>query len=280
MSDGQILDLVKPHLSDSQLRMLMRCPQQYEFRYKYGLRAPPAVAMVVGTGTHGGIEADLKNKIATGELLPTEAVKDAARDAFAAAWEKETPVAVEGDPSMGEAVDQAVSLAALYHGVIAPSLNPVGVEISSRLVLDGFPWDIELRKDVETDTHIRDTKTMGKAPTQDAADRSEQLTLYSLDAAVNGHDKAVALDCLVKTKVPKAITVTSTRTADDHARFLRRVEVSARMIESGIFPPTNPDNWWCSKKWCGYWDRCDFGGKKSVTVGLIDRSRLTSRVRT
>jgi len=38
--------------------------------------------------------------------------------------------------------------------------------------------------------------------------------------------------------------------------------VTLAAIKTGIFPPTNPDSWWCSEKWCGYWDDvCPFGRK-------------------
>ena len=32
----------------------------------------------------------------------------------------------------------------------------------------------------------------------------------------------------------------------------------AQQMKTGNAPP-NPNGWWCSPKWCGYWDLCKTG---------------------
>mgnify|MGYP001564712607 FL=1 len=44
-----------------------------------------------------------------------------------------------------------------------------------------------------------------------------------------------------------------------------------------MFKPASTGAWECSKRFCGYWERCEFGSKKRVSVGLIDPARLTTR---
>ena len=269
----------RPHLSISQLEMHARCEKQWEFRYAMGIKNPPGVAAIIGKGTHGAVEKDLGQKLAWGELLGADEVKDAAADATKHAWENERPVIRDGDPDQGGAVDLAVALASLHHTKLAPRIEPVALEQAFIIEIPELPYDVMGVVDIETATDIRDVKTRGKTPAKDAAQRSPQLIGYHLRSAIAGRpSKTVALDVLVKARTPKVETRTAAPTRDDHLVFLRRVELAARSIQSGIFKPTNPDNWWCTQKWCGYWHRCEFGARQSVTVGLIDPARLTSRL--
>lgn len=275
---------MKRHLSVTQLNMLAKCARQYMFRYEEGIRTPPGVALVLGKGTHAPIEADLKAKMATGELLPLEQVTQQAAEAVRREWEAEPPALSEEEQQLGasrvlgETVDAAVSLASLHHKVVAPAINPTGVEAGFVLELDGFPFDVIGYKDVEEPGRIRDTKTKSKTPPADAADTSMQLTLYHMESAARGLDVEVQLDNLVATKVPKYVPQKSRRNIIDHHRLLRRLEVAAQQIEAGVFPPTDPTSWACSPKWCGYWNRCEFGGKQSVSLQVISPARLTSRL--
>jgi hypothetical protein len=270
---------VKPHLSVTQLNMLSRCGLQYDFRYIQKIIAPPGVQLVIGKGTHAAIEKDLVNKQQWGTLLPDDSIADYAADAARAAWDEDEPVLQEGDPDKGGVVDVAVSLAQLHHKQVAPGIDPVAIERGFVLEIEGFPYDLMGFVDIEEPGRIRDTKTSSKSPPADAAEQSDQLTLYHLEAVTRGlPPPMVQLDYLVKTKVPKAVSLSSVRGPEDHARFLRRVEVAARVIEAGSFQPAAPDSWACSQKWCGYWDRCAFGSRGRVSVGLIDPARLTSRM--
>lgn len=273
----------KRHLSHTQLELLSKCGLAWEFRYVKGIKSPPGVALVVGKGTHGAIEKDLGRKLEWGELLPDDAIADFAADATRTEWEKDPPKPDEdGSPAdLGGAVDMAVALAELHHKALAPDINPIAVERRFLLELPGFPFDIEGQIDIEEEGVIRDTKTASKAPSTDAADRSDQLTLYAMEAASRGAAPSrLVLDHLVKTKTPKVVSMETTRTADDHNRLLRKVEAAAKVIESGAFLPAPkvPGVWWCSSRFCGYWEsHCPFGARNAVSVGLIDPSRLRSR---
>lgn len=270
---------MKPHLSASALGTLARCGLQYDYRYNQGIKSPPGVALVIGKGTHAAVEKDLRNKLEWGSLLDDEAVRDIAADETRKTWEADEPIVNDGDPDQGAAVDTAVSLATAHHHELAPTIAPVAIERGFVLELDGFPFDIMGYVDIDEATRIRDTKTASKSPSGGEADASDQLTIYHLDATVRGEGhKTVALDYIVKTRQAKTVTLESTRGPDDHARLLRKVEAAARVIESGAFYPADPGSWACSKKFCGYWSRCPFGERKAVSVGLIDPSRLTSRV--
>ena len=60
------------HLSVTQLKMFLRCPLQYEFRYIKGLKVPPVEAMTLGKSIHSTLEENYKQKIETKKDLPIE----------------------------------------------------------------------------------------------------------------------------------------------------------------------------------------------------------------
>jgi hypothetical protein len=280
------------YLSVSQIEMFGRCELQWYHRYVLGLKRPPGVAAVIGKGTHKAIEIDLRWKMAWHSLIEDEAVKAHAADATRAAWEKEPPAVNPGDPDQGEAIDIAVGLATLHHKVLAPKIEPIAIEQAFKIELPQLDHDLVGVLDIETPTHVRDTKTKGRAPSWDAARRSTQLVAYHLHTRLAGphipidqgglepyrEPKAVALDFLVKKRFPEVVTVEAQPTPAEHIAFVKRVELTSKAIGAGIFRPTNPDNWCCTEKWCGYWDECDHGAKKKITVGLIDPARLTSKL--
>lgn len=269
---------MKRHLSVSQLNTLTRCPQQFYHRYVLGEKRPPGVALVIGKGVHAAVEKDLGAKLEWGELLPDDSIADFAADATRRLWKQDEPVRTEDDPDEGGAIDEAVKLAELHHEKVAPVVEPVALERPFVLEVPDFSFDIKGVVDVEETNVIRDTKTSAKAPSGNPATKSLQGELYTLEAKVRGHDKAFVLDHLVRGKTARYIPSHATFTENDHRSFLKRVEQFGKMVESGSFPPTDPTNWACSAKWCGWWDSCDWGARQKVTVGLIDPSRLTSRV--
>lgn len=274
----------KPHLSASSLGTLAKCGEMYRWRYIEGIKAPPGVAAVIGKGAHHAVEQDLRHKMEWGALLDEEAVGDFAADGLRTAWDDEKtgpPVLHEGDPNKGGAVDAAVALAKLHHRRVAPGIQPIALERGFRLELDGFPFDLVGFIDVEERRRLRDTKTKTKAPPKNAAEVSDQLTMYDMEARARGvqGELGLVLDFLVRTESGKTrvITQPTERTENDRVSLLRRVEAAAGVIQKGAFAPTQRDNWWCSQKWCGYYDRCQWGARQSVTVGLIDPARLRSR---
>ena len=254
--------------------MLHRCGIQYERRYVNGEILPPAVAMLEGTAVHKGAEVDLSHKMATGELAPLEAVHEAAVDAFRLGREKDGLLLDEEEKAEGEkvvvarAIDEIAVLSALHHRELAPVIEPTHLERTFELELKGYPVNLAGTLDVQEATSVRDLKTKGQTPNQTMVDRSEQLSVYAL--AVKTLDgkapETVGIDALVKTKTPKVVILTSTRSDDDFKATLLRVEAAVRVIEAGAFYPADPEHWVCTRKFCGYFDSCPFGSRRRVQV--------------
>lgn len=263
------METPKPQLHQSALTTLSNCGVQYYRRYILGEKIPPAVAMVVGSATHKSIEMNLAAVIRGDAMLPVEQVKDVARDELEGLWKSGISLSdeelKEGMKAVkGAAIDTAIALSALHRTDLAPSLMPTAVERKFVLKLDGFPMDLAGQIDIqEGAARIRDTKTAAKSPSQTEADDSLQLTMYGLAAKViDGIPPAeFALDALVKTKEPKLKTLKTTRTNSDFEMLLRRVERAVKVIESGAFQPAKPTDWICSRRFCGFWNSCEFASR-------------------
>lgn len=251
-------------LSISRLNMLIRCGCQYEFRYVRGIIAPPGAAIIVGKGTHRANASDLLNKMDAGELLPDEQVKQLAAETTAKEWDAQEVALDEEEKDRGvekvrgESIDKAVTLASLYHSEVAPSIEPLAIEAGFSIPVAGV-HELVGYKDIETPTHVRDTKTTGKSPDKEAANNSLQLTAYLWESSLRGQPKAGALDYLVASKTPKLMQQETTRGPEDFAALERRLSLAADVINGGAFAPCDPTSWCCSAKWCGYWHLCEFG---------------------
>jgi len=253
------------------LNMLSRCGIQFEFLQTLGPRAPRS-AMIVGSGTHDSVEANLRHKIEAGELLSEDVVLDTARDAIMARVDRDgltlsTDEATVGMRQViGDMKDEAVSLARLHHREAAPKIEPVNVERLWELDITGTQHKLAGRIDIETATGIRDTKTTKIAGSQDKADTSDQLTMYGMAKTVldggNIGDLTFSLDYLQKLVTPKYKPFDTKRTDADVQALLMKVSQAFRVIDSGLFMPTSRENWWCSEQWCGYHDVCPYVGKK------------------
>lgn len=269
MADDGIL-----RVSHTRLDMMSRCGEMYRRRYVEGERSRPGVAMVVGRAVDAAVNEDLAAKMDRGELLDVSAIRDVARDTAAREWEEEPPELHDDELEAGEkaahgaAIDKSVRLAELHHRDIAPGVQPTSVQRGFAVPLTGAGYPVELTGylDIqEGPKRIRDVKTSGKSPTKDTADNSTQLSIYALAAqALDGVMPAeVVLDYLVDLKTPKAVTLSSVRTPDDVLSVLRRIERFIEAHQRGAFVPARPTDWWCARRWCGYWTTCPFAARPS-----------------
>jgi hypothetical protein len=253
--------------------MLDRCQMQFCYRRVENLIIPPAVAMVIGTGTHRAVEANMRHKITSGGAMEA---RDRLDDVAAATIKEEfrKGVKVEDDDGPGPLVDirdaaikTAQDLHGLHYDQLAPRLEPIHVERKWVLELEGYPMNLAGSIDLEEKTRIRDTKTSKRTKNQDEADSSSQLTMYALARKVldGALPQELTLDNLVALKTPKLVVLTTTRDEQDVTILLRRIERAIEVINKGAFMPCDPTNWVCSPKWCGYFQRCPFS-RKPVTV--------------
>jgi len=253
-----------PHLSASQLDTFRRCPQQWYYSYVEGLKIPPGIALLVGSGVHKGAEVDLKTKIVTGQDEPLDVVLDAAVTEYDSRMRKEGLFLTRDEmaakaQTIGAGKDETVALASLWHEESAPEILPAMVE--ERMSIDAPGLAVPLFGIIdlyEQDGVLRDLKTAKSQWRQDKADTETQPTLYRelIMARTGEYPRMVAYDILVKTKKPKRQQLATERTQADFDVLVGRAQLMLRQIKAGIFPPADPGQWWCSPKFCGYYGFC------------------------
>lgn len=270
-----------PVFHQSRLYTMLACGQAYMHRYVYGRVYPPSIRMAEGTAVHKAAELDLQSKIASGDLLPEDDVLDAARDTLVKNWEEGvTLLPDERGTSIaklrGEATDTAVRMAQAGHRILAPTIQPEFVERRFEIEHPDLPFTIRGTIDVQERTdgklRLRDFKTAKKTPAADRAEKSTQLTIYSMGVAANdgAYPDEVCIDTIVDLKrETKVVSQSSVRDMHDFNQAIRRMQLAYDAIEKGVFLPCNEDSWMCSEKFCPHWENdCEFGrrGRKRMTT--------------
>lgn len=253
----------KPQLHVSALEM--KCMEAFRRRYIENEVIPPAVAMIVGTGTHKGVDVNMRHKIDTGEMLALDAVSDAARDGVNNAWQQgvklEPDEVSKGAKAVrGDAIDKAMRLVTVHYKDKAPAIKPIHAERPWALEIKDYQVDLVGRIDIQEADSIRDTKTSGKTPAATCAERSLQLKAYALAVyKIDGKAPSKAfLDYLIDTKVPKSASFDYEPDTEDFRAVLNRIEIIVAAMKKGVFVPVEPTHWCCDPKWCGYHSTCKY----------------------
>jgi RecB family exonuclease len=159
----------------------------------------------------------------------------------------------------GKLINEAVRLAHIHHTYIAPHLEPTQVQRDFAIEIAGHT--VTGRIDIQEGSRtLRDTKVSGRSPAKDEADRSLQLTIYAMAAAqLDGVvPNSLHLDYLVNTAQPSVVKLQTTRGRHQFFAVEERVKAAVRAIESGVFVPANPTDWWCSPSYCPHFLGCKF----------------------
>ena len=186
---------------------------------------------------------------------------------YAQEWKRvsEAGALIEYNPNDPTTSDQVLVKSA---SDAAPLIQPTHVQREVRVALPGESVELLGYIDVQEGmTAIRDTKTSAKTPPANAADKSDQLTIYAMMSHVidGAIPDRLVLDYLVDTKMPEYKPFVSTRTVDDFNPLLRRIEAVLMALEKGVFIPAQETDWGCSPRWCGYWETCQYTKKQRPT---------------
>jgi hypothetical protein len=136
----------------------------------------------------------------------------------------------------------------------------VQVERPWTLNINGYPLSLAGTIDCDEGDKIDDWKTTSKSPSDGDADESQQISMYCLAKKVlDGTIPTARIGYLVKTKQPKAVFQTTTRTGEDFEALLRIIERCSEAIRKESFcfaAAQSPRPWICSPKFCGYYSTC------------------------
>ena len=260
MADG------KKYISVSQLGMYERCAESYRRRYLEKEIIPPGMALLKGTGVHGGAKKNFKQKIESHEDMKKSDIVESSVSKFEERMKDDGYQLSADEKTMGPGKvigmtkDSVAKLSALYADEVAPEYQPLQVEEHQRLVLSG-EYDLYVVMDLADDKGIVvELKTASKKKAAKEVDNSEQLTFYSLVyKAINGKmPKAVRLEVLVDKKNRERQMLEGTRDDADLQTLVRRINTMIAGLEAGIFMPCSRDSWTCSEKWCGFYRTCKY----------------------
>jgi len=267
--------LPQGYLSVSQVTQYMKCGEAYYFRYVKRRKVPSNSFQVQGRAVHKAAEKLHLSMIDNAPISEAEML-----DAYSELHDEEIKTAeiddedTDNDP--GKIKDVGISLTKRYRRAATgnernketgENYAPVKPIAAERIVRMNIITDESLVIpflgviDLEEEFAIGDVKTKKRASPQADADNSLQLSLY---AHVTGKP-IVRLEQLIKptkTLPDRFIRTESVRTNQEVLHALDVVSQVAQDIAAGRFRKTNPENWWCSAKWCPYWADCR--GRKRV----------------
>lgn len=256
-------------LSHTQIAMYLRCPRQYYFRYIMKLIVPPAGVLKQGGAFHSAAEFNYSQKIRSHKDAPVKDVLEYYDATFESEWSREEVKLEEGE-SKGAFKDEGVGLVKAFHQQIAPTVQPVEVEDKFDYTFtpktedggDGDDQSVHLTGRIDLiDDHglIRDNKTMNprSIPNRDELATDLQLSIYSLARRMTTRkvETGLTLDTVIKYSQPETRILHTKRSREMLEMTRNTIGMVARGIKAEVFPRHN-NGWHCSRKWCGYYQRC------------------------
>ncbi len=255
------------HISYSSLSMALKCGEQLRRRYFLGQIIPPAVAMGMGRGIHKASEINLKQKVVTKKDIPKTDMIDAARDAFIDCFKNGVYLAPEEvgqkEALLNEAFNKTRLLTELYADTTAFMIEPLTVE--DRFLIDIPGVDLPLMGFIDCVEHgalITDLKATSKSWPKNKIEVDMQPVFYTI-AYKHLYSEQPSFRFMVHValkRAPKLQQLTWQVTEPQEVALYARIRAVVDMLNKGVFLPANPADWWCSPKWCGYYQTCKFVG--------------------
>lgn len=265
------VNLPLDHLSPSQIDMYFRCPAQYHFRYILGIKNPPAVNLVDGSCHHRTLDNNNKYKIKTGKDRSDKYLIQRFSDIFSDEA-KEIPK-IEwklAETTKDKVINRGRLIQKQYCKLFAPNLTPEFCEEEVRIKVG----DVEVLGYIDVGGSYKppfqkkptrvvlDYKITGRKKSDDEIQNSVQLSHYGwaslelLKGVSFRNPPHVGFCNLLKTGSCVPVTQTVPFTSQRVKWYRRQVSSVVDAISKGSFPIRNAVGWECSKRFCGYWDRC------------------------
>jgi hypothetical protein len=244
------------HLSYSSISKYLKCGKQWKYRYIDKLQEESSEALLFGSAWHKMIKYELQEE--NNNLL----------DSWYAVCEEWDGVKLPSPMSdeliqLGEKMLTSPDITKTIQGL---SVQPESLEMETELHIPGVPVPIIGFIDmIDLDSTPIDIKTSGKKWSQQQADTSLQPTFY---LAALEQLQMVKLPAkfkyivFTKAKNPTVQILETTRTHEDVFALYGLIGEVWQAIQKEVFTPTDPGNWWCHPKYCGFWDVCEYGGKR------------------
>jgi hypothetical protein len=254
----------KPYISPSQLDMYTKCGEQYRRRYIEKHKIPPGIALIKGSSVHGAAALNYQQKVESKTDLPTKSIVECSVAAFENITKADGVLLSEEEESvgqakvLGDAKDSTARMAGEFAEKIAPTRQPVAVEITQRIEIPESPYDLLGILDQEYTEGLGDLKTGKKKLSQEDIDKSIQFSFYALTfKARHKKDPRIFIDNVTDGKSGASSNQMETsRNGADYKVLVNRINNMIGGLRAGIFTPAPVGAWWCSDRFCGYWKTC------------------------
>ncbi len=244
------------------LELYAKCGEAYRRRYIEKHKIPPGIALIKGSSVHGAAALNYGQKIESKTDLPTKDIVDASVSAFDNIHKADGILLSDEEEStghakvLGEAKDSTARMAQEFAENIAPTRQPVAVEITQRIIVPEATHDLLGILDQEYADGLGDLKTGKKKLSQEDIDKSIQFSFYALTfKARHKFDPRIYIDQVMDGKTQQLET---SRTREDYKALVARINTMLRGVAAGVFSPAPVGAWWCSARWCGYWQTCPY----------------------
>jgi len=258
-------------IHQSTLNMALRCGEQFRRRYVEGEIIPPSIAAARGTGVHGANEVNLKYKLEKKQDLPLDDLKDATRDRYVKTISSGIYLPREERSAkkrlLNQGLNDALRCTKIYRQDVAPEIKPVAIE--QPFLLDvGLELPLAGRMDYQEEPKVGDLKTAAIKWNDDRIFKEIQAILYPfVHEQTRGVRPEFIYHILIarrgKDGSPTSEELQTQKlipTDEDYKALFAKLRMFIKMVQTGTFLPANPSSWWCSPKWCGYWETCPYIG--------------------
>ena len=251
------------YLSATQVTMHIRCGLQYYKRYVEKKKRPPGIALVEGSSHHASLEYNNKYKIKQHEDRKVKQLVSRFEDEFDT---RNKEVEDWGEDTVDTVIKRGRVLLPKYLKRFAPFFQPSYVERRFTLLLQAVPFvcildaagQLRLPTMGSRSTAVVDYKVVKRTQSAATLDSDIVMSAYGWGAEEKlGLKSPIVGFCnLKKTKTPQIEWKPGIITPGRLRWFRRLVLDRAKSISAGNFPLAKPDEWYCSKKFCGFWDEC------------------------
>jgi hypothetical protein len=218
--------------------------------------------MIKGTAVHKGAEVTHRRMIETGQPLALVEAIQAVSDSFD---EKRPDIEDWEDENPDHVKDRALNAFKVYYHEAIPVINPVKAEHAFAVKIGTVPVRgvIDLVDSVKEDAIVdgvkptievvSDLKVASARWPEQRVRQSTQLTFYAyvMNTFRVRYDFILDQKSGVKYDQNKSL-----RTGHDFKLLIEDLEAAVDGIKRGYFPRSDGTNWWCTPKFCGYYERC------------------------
>jgi len=254
------------HVSKSQLRTFLMCPQKYAYQYVFAMEwEQKSSALSFGSAIHSAV-GDYYLSTAKGETLSVKDLQEIFLESWATELKSDVPIDFNGKTS-DEMADLGTKMLQVFADEIKPREIeavelPFSVPIYDPATGEELPvklvgaFDL-IESDEDGNRSIVELKTAARKWSDGQVETELDPAVYSfafqeMGYSTNGSETLVRFDVLTKTKSPSLETYFTTRDEKDQQKMLSLFTKVLRAIESGHFYPIH--GWQCNG--CAFNHQC------------------------